>query len=197
MGAHAFADPVFDAQRVFRTAMNALARPGSVQSLAADIAPPAPLTPELAALALALADHETPIWLDAALTGVPEVADYLRFHTGAPITLRPREAQFALVSDPALCPSLQSLALGAPDYPDRSTTLFLQAETLLASGHLTLRGPGIAGTASFAVEPLPPAFLREWSTNRALFPRGVDVLLVADGAISGLPRTTEIVEGRA
>jgi alpha-D-ribose 1-methylphosphonate 5-triphosphate synthase subunit PhnH len=197
MGAHAFADPVFDAQRVFRAAMNALARPGSVQALGADIAPPAPLTPELAALALALSDHETPVWLDAALAGAAEVADYLRFHTGAPITLRPREALFALVSDPALCPSLQSFALGIPDYPDRSTTLFLQVETLRASGHLTLRGPGIAGTAACAAEPLPPAFLREWSTNRALFPRGVDVLLVADGAISGLPRTTEIVEGRA
>ena len=43
-----FADPVLDAQRVFRAVMEALARPGSLQPLSDLPDVPAPLTPELA-----------------------------------------------------------------------------------------------------------------------------------------------------
>ena len=96
-----FADPVLDAQRVFRGVMEALARPGSLQPLADLPEVPAPLTPELAAIALALADADAPLWLDAPLAGAPAVAEFLRFHTGAPIVKDPAEAAFALVADPA------------------------------------------------------------------------------------------------
>ena len=68
-----FADPVLDAQRVFRGVMEALARPGSLQPLADLPEVPAPLTPELAAIALALADADAPLWLDAPLAGAPAV----------------------------------------------------------------------------------------------------------------------------
>ena len=47
---------IFDAQGVFRAVMDALARPGTIQPVATRLAPPAPLTPELAAVALALAE---------------------------------------------------------------------------------------------------------------------------------------------
>jgi alpha-D-ribose 1-methylphosphonate 5-triphosphate synthase subunit PhnH len=190
MAAHAFANPVFDAQRVFRAAMNALSRPGTLQTLDCDLAPPASLPAELAALALTLADHETPLWLDAALAGSREVTDYLRFHTGTPITANPREAHFALVSDPALCPSLHSFARGTPDYPDRSTTMFVHTSRISVGDGLILSGPGIRGTATMSIDPLPPAFAREWIANRALFPCGVDVLFTANGMVTGLPRTT-------
>jgi alpha-D-ribose 1-methylphosphonate 5-triphosphate synthase subunit PhnH len=59
--ARGFADPVLDSQSVFRTVMMALARPGTIAELATgQLLPPAPLTPELAAVALTLCDHETP-----------------------------------------------------------------------------------------------------------------------------------------
>ena len=194
MPARAFTDPVFDAQRVFRAAMNALARPGTLQPLEANLEPPPQLPRELAALALAFADHETAVWLDAALAGSPEILDYLRFHTGAPIAQRPGEAAFALISDPALCPSLTSFTVGTPDYPDRSTTILIQADTLRSSHTLSLKGPGVSGSAVLRAEPLPPGFVREWAANRALFPRGVDILIAADGWLAGLPRSTEMSE---
>jgi alpha-D-ribose 1-methylphosphonate 5-triphosphate synthase subunit PhnH len=194
MSIHAFTDPVFDAQRVFRAAMNALARPGTLQTLDADLRPPAQLPKELAALALAFADHETPLWLDAALAGSAEITDYLRFHTGAPIAKRPGDAAFALISDPANCPPLTGFTVGTPDYPDRSTTLLIAADTLRSSRVLTLRGPGISGTAVLRAEPLPPDFVDEWAANRALFPRGVDLLIASDGWLVGLPRSTEMNE---
>jgi alpha-D-ribose 1-methylphosphonate 5-triphosphate synthase subunit PhnH len=194
MTVHAFSNPVFDAQRVFRAAMNALARPGTLQPLEADLSPPKQLPRELAALALAFADHETPVWLDAALMSASEVIEYLRFHTGAPIAKRPGDAAFALISDAALCPSLTSFTQGTPDYPDRSTTLLIQADTLRSSHVLNLKGPGISGSAALRAEPLPPSFVREWAANRALFPRGVDILIAAEGWLAGLPRSTEVNE---
>ncbi|MBD0275911.1 MAG: phosphonate C-P lyase system protein PhnH, partial [Acetobacteraceae bacterium] len=66
-----FGDPVRDAQAVFRAVMDALARPGPPRALPAGLPrPPGPLAPELGAIALALADHEAPLWLDAPLAAV-------------------------------------------------------------------------------------------------------------------------------
>lgn len=188
-----FADPVFESQRVFRAAMQALARPGTPQAIAPDLAPPAPLSAEAAAVVLALADHETPLWLDAILAG-SDAPDFLRFHTGAPIVTDPAQASFALVSEPALCPPLSRFAQGAPDYPERSTTLILSVARLHGGQELTLNGPGIAGEAQIAPSSLPDDFVWQWAANGALYPRGIDCLFVAPGAVAGLPRTTRIVE---
>lgn len=189
-----FSDPAMDSQRVFRAIMEALARPGSIRPLAAGLRPPAPLTPELAAVALALADHEAPLWLDAPLAGAPEVAAYLRFHTGAAITADPGEAAFALVADPVAAPPLERFALGTPEYPDRSTTVVFALAELTDDGGFALEGPGIRERARLAAAPLREGFAAELAANRRLFPLGVDCLLVAPGRIAGLPRTTKVSE---
>lgn len=189
-----FPDPVLDAQAVFRAVMEALARPGTVQALAAALDPPAPLTRELAAVALALADHDAGLWLDAPLAAVPAVAEYLRFHTGAPIVADPTAAAFALVADPAGLMPFEAFAQGVPDYPDRSTTLVLALDTLETGAGLTLRGPGIDGRARLAAAPLPTDMPARWAANRALFPRGVDLVLTAPGRVAGLPRSTDILQ---
>ena len=194
--ARGLADPVFDAQRVFRVVMSALARPGSLERLSSDLEPPPPLTPGLAAVALSLCDQDTPIWLDAGLTQAPAVADYLRFHTGAPLTTAPADSAFALLADPASCPAFDTFALGLQDYPDRSTTLVLAVEQLSTHGGFILEGPGIARQASLEVAPLPRGFEQAWADNRARFPRGVDLLFAARHTLAGLPRSTRIVGRR-
>ena len=93
-----FGDLVLDGQKVFRATMDALANPGTIRSLGATAQPPAPLTQELAAIALTLCDHDSPVWLDATLAVEPVVADWLRFHTGAPIVTEPADAMFAFVA---------------------------------------------------------------------------------------------------
>lgn len=193
--ARGFADPVFDTQAVFRALLEATARPGAVQPLPATLAPPAPLAPGLAAVALALADQDAPLWLDPTLAAAEDITAFLRFHTGAPIVSEPRNAAFALVAEPAKLPPLSAFAVGTPEYPDRSTTVVLAVERLAAGPGLTLAGPGIDGVASLDVAPLSESFRREREANHALFPRGVDLILVADASIAALPRTTRIVEG--
>lgn len=192
MIAPGLADPVLDAQAAFRAAMNALARPGTLQALPTNLSPPEPVTPELAAVALTLADGDAPLWLDAPLAAIPAVSAFLRFHTGAPIVAEPRDAAFALVSDPARLPAFDRFAPGTPEYPDRSATLVLAVRRLWGGGDLLLTGPGIAGAARLGFEPRPPDLVSRWSANRALFPLGVDLLLVAPGLVAGLPRTTRM-----
>jgi alpha-D-ribose 1-methylphosphonate 5-triphosphate synthase subunit PhnH len=187
-----FADVVFGAQSVFRAIMDGLARPGTVQSIAPDTAPPAPLKPELGAVALTLCDHDTPVWLDPALAASETVRAWLAFHCGAPITDNAGEAQFALVTDPSLLPQLEGFGQGTDEYPDRSTTVVLAAGA--GTRAVTLRGPGINGQLDVAL-PLPAGdFIGQWAENRERFPRGIDLLLVRDGTLVVLPRTTRISE---
>lgn len=194
--APAFADPVFDAQVTFRTVMNAMARPGTVASVRCDLSPPAPLSLGAAAIALALLDYETPFWLDQPLADSSSVAQWLRFHTGAPQVDDPSQAAFAFVADPENAPAFDRFALGSMEYPDRSTTLVMQVEGLSNLPSLRLFGPGIAETRSFSATPLPDNFLTQIERNRAIFPRGIDLVFVTDDAIAALPRSTRVQVGR-
>jgi alpha-D-ribose 1-methylphosphonate 5-triphosphate synthase subunit PhnH len=188
-----FADPVFNSQAVFRAVMWALARPGNVETLIVDLAPPAPLSVEAAAVTLALADYETPLWLDPVLAALPEVGAFLRFHTGAAIVTDPAAARFALIADPAQLPDFAVFAPGTPDYPDASATLILQVERFATTG-FQLQGPGIEGVRYFSAAPLPADLTARWTANRALFPRGIDLILAGPGGVAALPRSVAIAE---
>lgn len=187
-----FADPVFDAQAVFRAVMDAMARPGTVQAFPVLAAPPAPLSPGAAAVALALCDHDTPVWLDASLAASSAVKSWLGFHTGAPLARTPDEALFAIAALPGDLIALENFAQGTQEYPDRSTTLILQVRSLADGPGLVLQGPGIEKAAHCAPSPLPRHFVEQWKQNNQRFPRGVDVVLVAPDGVICLPRTTRI-----
>lgn len=189
--ARGFSDPVHDSQGVFRTVMDALARPSLVRPLVSDLTPPAPLTPELAAIALTLADADTPLWLDESLSRVPEIAEFLRFHTGASIVAAPAGATFALIADPRHCPPFRGFAQGTPDYPDASATLILAVDRLSGEGGLGFDGPGIRGRVHLDAAPLPADWSERLQANHAGFPQGIDLLFVAPGLVAGLPRSAQ------
>lgn len=189
-----FARPVEASQSVFHAVMQALSRPGRIATLGSELTPPSPLTPELAALALTLADQDAPVWLDAPLAASDDVQAFLRFHTGAPIVTDPSQAAFALVSAARDLPDLADFAQGTDAYPDRSTTLIVAVEALATGEGLRLRGPGIKGEASLRIDPLPEDFARQFGLNRGAFPCGVDLVFVAAGAVAALPRSSMIVQ---
>jgi alpha-D-ribose 1-methylphosphonate 5-triphosphate synthase subunit PhnH len=188
MPATAFPAPVLANQAVFRALMDALARPGTVKPLVPAAAAPSPLTAAAAAVALAMLDYETPVWLDAPLAQSPQVADWIRLHAGAHVTSDPRQAAFAFIADAGHAPAFDGFSLGTPEYPDRSATLVLQVEAF-GGQRLLLSGPGIPDVRSFAAQPLPPDFHARLAANRALFPRGVDLILVSSDAVAALPRS--------
>ena len=187
-----FADKVLSAQSTFRSVMDAMARPGSVQRIASAAGAPAAMMRGTAAIALTLFDHDTPIWLDAQMSATADVAKWLKFHTSAPVVADSSTASFALVGDPENLPALDRFAFGSNEYPDRSTTLILQVESLAQGSAFELRGPGINGRAVLRATLQPTDLFERLAINAALFPRGIDVVLVADDAVVAIPRTTRL-----
>jgi alpha-D-ribose 1-methylphosphonate 5-triphosphate synthase subunit PhnH len=188
-----FADKVLSAQSTFRSVMDAMARPGSVQRIVAVAGTPAAMMRGTAAIALTLFDHDTPIWLDGKMSETSDVAKWLKFHTSAPVIADSSISSFALIGEPKDLPSLDRFAFGSNEYPDRSTTLVLQVESLTQGPAIELRGPGIDGTAILQAAIQPQDLFERLEVNMTLFPRGVDVVLVHDDAIVAIPRTTRLV----
>ena len=187
-----FADKVLSAQSTFRSVMDAMARPGSIQRIAVATGAPSPLMRGAAAIALTLFDHDTPVWLDAAMSETADVTKWLKFHTGAPVIADSAICSFALIGDARALPALDRFAFGTNEYPDRSTTLILQIASLTEGTHFELRGPGIDGSTVLQATVEPADLFERLGINAALFPRGIDVVLVAEDAIVAIPRTTRL-----
>lgn len=194
-----FADPSRDAQRAFRAVLDALARPTRSYPVAGPAEPPAALGRALAAVALTLLDEDCDIWLGGALGRDAEVAAWLAFHTGARRVAEPLVADFVVTAPDAL-PPLASLKLGTDEAPHLSATVVLDVRdsadstranpTGAGPARFSAQGPGIDGTATLAAPWAAGSFAAAWHHNTALFPRGVDLLLVDSDSIVGLPRTT-------
>lgn len=190
-----FSDPVFQSQGAFRALLAALSEPGLARDLGDAIEAPTGLDPATAVALLTLADYETPIWLPAALREGPAGA-WLRFHCGAALVEDPARAAFAVIDGAAFEPKLAAFDAGDDQFPDRSTTVLVQCAGLDGGEAITLEGPGIAGRRTIAPAGLRTGFWAEIEDNAALYPLGVDLLLVHDSQVLGLPRSTQIVEAR-
>jgi alpha-D-ribose 1-methylphosphonate 5-triphosphate synthase subunit PhnH len=188
-----FADPVRSAQAAFRAILEATSRPGTVCPIGAKVAPPSPLSPAVAAIALTLCDQDTPVWLDAALRASQDVAAWLRFHCGARIVDDPSAASFAFAADARGLPAFDRFNLGSADYPDHSTTIVLRVDSFQSGSELMLQGPGIKNGQAFCADPLPDDFAERLTQNRSLFPRGVDLILASANEIAALPRSVRLI----
>jgi alpha-D-ribose 1-methylphosphonate 5-triphosphate synthase subunit PhnH len=176
-----FAERPVGASQVFRAALDAMSRPGSVQRIKG-VAPPAPLSIAAGGLLVTLCDHDTPVWLAPSLAG-QEIANWVRFHSGAPLCPR-AEATFAFGRWDELLP-LTDFAIGTPEYPDHSTTLVVEMPAFGEEHRLT--GPGIKAQAHLTL-PDPEAM----ALNSDLYPLGLDFFLICGDRLAALPRTTRI-----
>jgi alpha-D-ribose 1-methylphosphonate 5-triphosphate synthase subunit PhnH len=188
-----FADKVLSAQSTFRSVMDAMARPGSVQQVVATVGTPGSIMRGTAAIALTLFDHDTPVWLDAKMSETNEVAKWLKFHSGAPVVEDASICSFALIGNGHALPDLSRFSFGTGEYPDRSTTLILQVDSLTHGGAFELRGPGIDGTTTLRAMIEPKDLFERLAVNETLFPRGIDVVLVSGESIVAIPRTARLV----
>lgn len=171
---------------------DAMARPGTIRSLPAEAGQPEPLGDAAGALALALCNSDTMVWLGAGLRD-SAVAGWIPLRTGAPLTREKAEARLAFVEAGAALASFSLFSPGTATCPEVATTLVLEVDAFGSGRMLALSGPGIARTASVGVQGLPDMFLRRWNDNHALFPRGIDVVLTAGRDMLCLPRTTRII----
>lgn len=181
-----FADPVHDAQRAFRGALDALSRPGRQVEIGQPIAD-LPLGAAMAHLLLAMTDVDTPVWWQAE-----GPTHWLRFHTGAGVAAQPDAAAFAVVTQPMAMPALHSFCLGTLASPEFSTTLLIEVPSIDTGPALHWHGPGILLAQPVRIAGLTPDFWAQWQANHAAFPQGVDIILTCGDRAIGLPRTTRV-----
>jgi alpha-D-ribose 1-methylphosphonate 5-triphosphate synthase subunit PhnH len=184
-----FADPVVQSQAAFRGLLDAMARPGQVVEIGELNLRAGTLSTAAAAVALTLADFETPVWLSSRLA---DAVQWLRFHCGCPVIEAPGNARFAFITWKDVMPTLSSFDLGSDEYPDRSTTLVIEVSALEAESGLKLSGPGIREVASLRADGLEPHFWSEREMLVELFPRGLDIVLTSGARLAALPRTTRV-----
>lgn len=183
-------DPVLDSQRIFRSILSTMSRPGTVTVLGNWPQAPQPLKPAAASVCLALLDMDTPLWVDET---TPEMETYLRFHCGCPITPAPSKAAFAIVTSGMYLPDLSQFSIGHPEYPDRSATLIIQVTDIQVGEGVHLSGPGIEREERIRVTGLDEAFWPAFAENNACFPLGWDVILATATEIASLPRSVKAV----
>ena len=184
----AFKDPVHDAQRTFRALLDAMARPGIPQTTAT-LTPPDELSSSCAAACLTLLDLETVVWLQPGLSEA--VHAWLTFHTNCRFTSAPQTADFALIWDIATAPSLVAFHQGTPEYPEASTSLFIQLPALAGGTAMRLEGPGILNSIVLNL-PFAQNFWTQWQAMTANYPLGVDGWCFAHNQVLGLPRTARL-----
>lgn len=181
-------DPVHDAQRTFRAALQALSRPGRIEN-AGERVEDLPLGPALAALLLTLTDDDTRVWWQEP---APLLQQWLRFHTGAATVRDPAEASFAVLTRAADLPELRRFSWGTVEAPEHSCTLLVEVPSLRTGLPVHAHGPGIRERAELRVAGLPEGFWAEWLASHAAFPQGVDLFFTCGHELLGLPRTTRI-----
>ncbi len=186
-----FASPVLGAQATFRALMDAMARPGTTRTAGSNAAPPHPLGVAQGAVALTLADHDTPVWLSPALANAT-TKGWIGFHTGAEIVSSSAHARFAFLAAGEPIPDFHGFAAGSQDYPDRSATLVIELPALTGGPTFVARGPGIKDSTQITLQGTPADFLRRWAANRAFSPLGLDIVFTAGSELMALPRSTDL-----
>jgi len=179
-----FADPPRAAAHAFRAALQALSRPGRIETLSG-ATPPAPCSPAAGVLLLTLCDGTTPVHLGPS-RDTEALRGWITFHTGAPL-VSAEAAAFALGTWEALQPT-HRFATGTAEYPDRAATLIVEMPALAATG-ARLTGPGIETEAHLSL-PETATFQR----NRTRFPLGFDCFFTSGDRVAGLPRSTRVEE---
>lgn len=190
-----FAQPVHDAQQVFRAVLEAMSRPGRVQTLPTAtlkaLEPPG-LGRATTAVLLTLLDAETRVWLHSALRSEAARA-YLQFHTGAVQVDEAARAGFAAITADEATPALwQALERGSDAVPQDGATLIVEVPSLDQGVALALRGPGVQTVQTLQVAGLPADFWHARRELEAAFPLGIELILTCGDRLAALPRSTRV-----
>lgn len=193
----------FASQQTFRALLHALAHPGRVVELPAEVLsadrPPALVVP----LALADLDEVVAVLGGDADRWSAELVTATSCSLGGP-----SEAHQVVVLDGATAELVASLSVGTPLAPELGCRLVLAATTVAVGAHagrgpttepagpqitLTVRGPGVADTATVAVGGIAPQTFTALAAANAAFPTGIDTFVVSGaGQVVGLPRSSTI-----
>jgi len=162
------------ANQGFAALMQALARPGHVQTLP---------EPGEGAVIAALIDRECRVHAVDPLL-IPALLE-----TGAEIAELPR-ADHLFAGELRDLDALSGLNMGSDLYPDEGATLIIRGQ--IGSGPvLRLTGPGIETEAELALGNVPEGFWR-FRAEAARYPMGFELFVIDGARVIGIPRSTRV-----
>jgi len=178
--AHLKENPSHLSAQNFRSLLQAMAMPGTIETLVT-FQKPTGLSDAMAATLLTLCDAETNLFL-ADTYHNDEIKQWVGFHLNAPITSA-QDADFFIGSWKDL-EEKPSVKTGTDQFPDRSATFIIDVSKLENTG-LRLTGPGIK---SHSFLSLPNA--KPFTENQKSFPLGNDYYFCFENHIAAISRTT-------
>jgi alpha-D-ribose 1-methylphosphonate 5-triphosphate synthase subunit PhnH len=173
-------DPVHETRATFRALLDAMSRPGTVES-----------APERAdhAVVATLVDHEITVATDD---------DRLRealASEGRLDAAAPAEADIVHARDPGFV-DIRECNRGSLVEPSDGATVVYRVDGLAEGGvddltTVSISGPGVDGTAELSVD-LPATVFEAIGAAQSTYPRGVDAVFAADDAVAAVPRSATI-----
>lgn len=176
-------------QRAFRALLDAMARPGTIHDLPAAREADGVWGSALIAMQCLL-DHEVTFAVEADDRSVHEQILRRTGARSAPLA----EAGYVLVDAAHAVAAIEAAREGDLEEPERSATVVVRVDAI-GSGALrpVLSGPGIQSVQTLAIEGLEAAALRALIERNAVYPSGIDTVLVdQQGRVACLPRSTRI-----
>lgn len=188
-----FSDPVHQSQTCFRQLLTAMSEPGTIVDLTGQHSTQVQfgeLSSALTASLLTLCDHTTPVYLGGEFN-CPAVRENLIFHTSAPLTDDPNDAEFAVLSL-AEFTSMRPFKIGDEAQPQLSCSFLIQVSSFDQGTALQLSGPGIPTRRALTINGLSDAQVAMLQVNHQQFPLGYDCYFFHNSQAVALPRSTKI-----
>lgn len=196
-------DRVHDAQFIFRQLLDAMSRPGKMNSIGSSsmkIGLSSGAEQVVASFALTLLDGEVSFFVNMANHLV--IQEFIRKNTFSRLT-EVEDADYLFldgkINDEEIAHLIQKVKKGTLIQPDFSSTLFILVDGFSvepAEDRLTLRGPGIEEKLICYVNGISSIWWEEREKANLEYPLGIDIILFTEaGEFLALPRTTIIKRG--
>lgn len=83
-------------------------------------------------------------------------------------------------------------ALGSLENPEQAATIIVIADSFTAGAQVYLSGPGIPDKSTVCIQGIDPDWWQKREQWNSGFPLGVDMIVVTERQVLGLPRTTRV-----
>ncbi|MBZ4653819.1 MAG: phosphonate lyase system protein PhnH [Peptococcaceae bacterium] len=192
---------VFDSQQVFRLLMDAMSRPGKINKLAdyGFTRIPSGFNPYVLALLKTLSDNT--VTFSIAGDRKEPWESYLEINTGAKLE-SVNQADFVVFQGPIFSQDILTIKRGTLEFPEDSATAIISVDSLgekedsiltAPASTFTMRGPGIKDFIILNIGGLDKRFGQALAEVNAIFPLGIDIIMVdVEGQLACIPRTTQV-----
>jgi alpha-D-ribose 1-methylphosphonate 5-triphosphate synthase subunit PhnH len=176
-------------QATFRVLLNAMARPGSIDTV--------PLHENGSEHAAALSVIESLVDHEVTFGVLPERApliDAVLRQTGSRLAAA-EEADYLLCEGDSLIQALDLAKEGSLEYPDKGATLICRVSRIATGGILALAGPGIRDVTYLTIDGLEDEAVERFRECNSQPPVGTDIVFVApEGRVACINRYTRLTK---